>query len=65
MKWLIQKRDRFFYAWAAWTFQDIEDAASWSISPELAKPGRNSTLLAPQPDIQAEVSAWIAPRQEE
>ena len=42
---------------AAWIFHDIEDAANWSISPALAKPGRNSTLRAPQPDIRAEVSA--------
>ena len=65
MKWLIMKRDRYFYAWAAWTFRDIEDAANWSISPALAKPERNRTLLVPQPRIQAEVSAWIASRQEE
>ena len=38
MKWLIMKRDRYFDAWAAWTFRDIEDAANWSISPALAKP---------------------------
>ena len=38
MKWLIMKRDRYFDAWAAWTFGDIEDAANWSISPALAKP---------------------------
>ena len=47
MKWLIQKRDRYFCAWTAGTFQDIEDAANWSISPALAKPGRKSMLLAP------------------
>ena len=28
-KWLIQKRDRYFYAWAAWSFQDLEDSANW------------------------------------
>ena len=54
-------RGRYFYAWAAWTFQDIEDAANWSISPALAKPGKNSTRRASQPDIRAEISAWIAP----
>ena len=47
IKWLIMKRDRYFYAWKAWTFQDIEYASYWSISPALAKPGRNNTLRAP------------------
>ena len=49
----------------AWTIQDIEDAANWSISPALAKPGINSTLRAPHPDIRAGISAWIAPGQDE
>ena len=44
-----------------WTFQDIEDAANWSISPAQEETGRNSTQRAPQPDIRAEISAWIAP----
>ena len=59
------KRDRYFYTWVSWTFQDIEDAAVCSISPALAKSGIKSTLLAPQPDIRVEFSAWIAPRQED
>ena len=28
MTWLIQKQDRCFYAWAAWTFHNIEDTAN-------------------------------------
>ncbi|CAI5712945.1 unnamed protein product [Peronospora destructor] len=65
IKWLIQKRDRYFYAWAAWIFQDMEDSANWSISPGLPKTGRNSSSAAPQPEIRAAISEWIAPTHEE
>ena len=62
---LSQKRDCFYYAWAAWTFQDMEDTSTWSISPGLLKTGRNSSLTAPQPEIRVAVSEWIARKQDE
>ena len=59
-KWLIMKRDRYLYAWAALTFQDIEDAANWSISPALAKPGKQHATGSPTGYPSGKNSAWIA-----
>ena len=65
MQWLIQKLDRYFQAWLAWTFQHHSASETCSLSPALTSCRCSPETHGPQLNISTEICSWLGPGRED